>query len=236
MPATLLLRLDGPLQAWGSSSMFEQRTTGLHPTKSGVIGLLAAALGRPRHDDILDLAALGFAVRVDQPGEAVSDFQTVGIDGWYSASGKVTVGQPKLSRRDYLADAVFTAALGGEDADLVGACAQALARPVYGLFLGRKSCPPAAPIYITTTDRDPVTALTELPYQGHLRAPTQLRLICEDPAGAHLTADQPVSFTAGRRTYTGRRTRTTLITTPCGPPPVPGPTPHIGGDPYERER
>jgi CRISPR system Cascade subunit CasD len=233
MTATLLLRLDGPLQAWGSSSMFEQRTTGLHPTKSGVIGLLAAALGRPRHDDVLDLAALGFAVRVDQPGEAVSDFQTIGIDGWYSASGKVTVGQPKLSRRHYLADAVFTAALAGTDTDLIRTCAQALARPVYGLFLGRKSCPPAAPIYIGTTDRDPVAALTELPYQGRLRAPSHLRVICEDRAGPHLTADQPVSFAAGRRTYAGRRTRTTMIATPCGDPT---PAPHIGGDPYELDR
>jgi CRISPR system Cascade subunit CasD len=229
---TLLLRLDGPLQAWGSSSMFEQRATGLHPTKSGIIGLLAAALGRPREADMLDLAALRCAVRVDQPGEVLCDFQTVGIDGWYSASGKITVGQPKLSRRQYLADAVFTAAMGGEDSALIEACATALPRPAYGLFLGRKSCPPAAPIYITTTDLDPVAALARLPYQGRLRTPARLRVISEDPAGPYLTADQPVSFAPGRRTYTGRRTRTTLVTTPLQ---ATAPTAKLpcDADPYE---
>jgi CRISPR system Cascade subunit CasD len=228
---TLLLRLDGPLQAWGSSSMFEQRATGLHPTKSGITGLLAAALGRPREADILDLAALRCAVRVDQPGEVLSDFQTVGIDGWYSASGKVTVGRPKLSRRQYLADAIFTAALAGEDHALIDACAAALVHPVHGLFLGRKSCPPAAPIYITTSDQEPDAALAALPYQGRLRAPARLRVISEDPDGPHLTADQPVSFRPGSRTYTGRRTRTTSITTPLETGPTTAP--RFDADPYE---
>ncbi|MEY9842075.1 type I-E CRISPR-associated protein Cas5/CasD [Streptacidiphilus sp. EB103A] len=232
---TLLLRLDGPMQAWGSSSMFEQRATDLHPTKSGIIGLLAAALGRPREADILDLAALRCAVRVDQPGEILHDFQIVGIDGWYSASGKVTVGQPKLSRRQYLADAVFTVAVGGENTALIEDCAIALTRPAYGLFLGRKSCPPAAPIYVTTTEQDPVTALAGFPYQGRLRAPALLRIIGEDPAGPCLTADQPVSFAPGRRTYTGRRTRTTSIPTPLHSP-QPGAAPFSGGDPYELGR
>lgn len=43
--ATLLLRLAAPLQSWGSDSKFETRKTGREPTKSGVVGLLAAALG-----------------------------------------------------------------------------------------------------------------------------------------------------------------------------------------------
>ena len=42
--ATLLLRLAAPLQAWGADSKFETRKTNREPTKSGVIGLLAAAL------------------------------------------------------------------------------------------------------------------------------------------------------------------------------------------------
>lgn len=46
--ATLLLRLAAPLQSWGSDSKFETRKTDREPTKSGVVGLLAAALGLRR--------------------------------------------------------------------------------------------------------------------------------------------------------------------------------------------
>ena len=64
--STLLLRLAASMQAWGSDFRFEVRRTGREPTKSGVIGLLAAALGRSRADSIDDLCQLRFGVRVDQ--------------------------------------------------------------------------------------------------------------------------------------------------------------------------
>ncbi|NLE97041.1 MAG: type I-E CRISPR-associated protein Cas5/CasD, partial [Propionibacterium sp.] len=74
--AVLLLRLAGPMQSWGDSSRFTTRSTRREPTKSGVLGLLAAALGRPRTAEIADLAGLRFGVRVDQPGKVMVDFQT----------------------------------------------------------------------------------------------------------------------------------------------------------------
>lgn len=74
---TLLLRLAGPLQAWGYDSKFETRRTGREPTKSGVTGLLAAALGRKRDEAIDDLLALHFGVRVDKEGELLHDYHTV---------------------------------------------------------------------------------------------------------------------------------------------------------------
>ena len=55
---TLLMRLAGPMQSWGTQSQFRERDTGLEPSKSGVIGLLCAALGRPREESVADLAAL----------------------------------------------------------------------------------------------------------------------------------------------------------------------------------
>ena len=73
--STLLLRLAGPLQSWGDSSRFTRRETRAEPTKSGVLGLLAAAQGRRRTDPILDLAALRFGVRIDQPGRLPAAFQ-----------------------------------------------------------------------------------------------------------------------------------------------------------------
>ena len=75
--ATLLLRLAAPLQAWGSDSKFETRKTDREPTKSGVVGLLAAALGL-RRDDTEGLARLNglrFAVRADQEGSLLVELE-----------------------------------------------------------------------------------------------------------------------------------------------------------------
>ena len=72
--AVLVLRLAGPLQSWGVSSKFNIRESGTEPSKSGVIGMVAAALGRRRGDSIEDLAALRFGVRRDQPGTVTRDF------------------------------------------------------------------------------------------------------------------------------------------------------------------
>lgn len=74
--SVLLMQLAGPLQSWGASSRFARRSTEPAPTKSGVIGLLAAALGRARSADLTDLAALRFGVRVDQRGTPLRDFHT----------------------------------------------------------------------------------------------------------------------------------------------------------------
>src|SRR5262249_43968923 len=109
--ATLLMRLQGPMQAWGTQSRFTQRDTGREPSKSGVLGLLAAALGRRREDDVSDLAALRMGVRVDREGIPRSDYQTAGGDrasarratGVHKASG--APGETVVSQRDYLADA-----------------------------------------------------------------------------------------------------------------------------------
>ena len=74
---TLLMRLAAPLQSWGAEAKFDWRKTNREPTKSGVIGLLAAALGRRRDDSLEDLNRLRFGVRVDQEGELLHDFHMV---------------------------------------------------------------------------------------------------------------------------------------------------------------
>ncbi|MFI5619014.1 type I-E CRISPR-associated protein Cas5/CasD [Streptomyces sp. NPDC051567] len=78
MTHVLLLRLAAPLQSWGSVSRFSRRDSHSRPTKSAVIGLCAAALGRDRTDPIDDLAALEFGVRADHPGTPVRDYHSVG--------------------------------------------------------------------------------------------------------------------------------------------------------------
>ena len=69
--ATLLLRLQGPMQAWGVQSRFGVRDTGREPSKSGLIGLLCAALGREREAPLDDLASLNMGVRIDKPDQTV---------------------------------------------------------------------------------------------------------------------------------------------------------------------
>ena len=94
--STLLLRLAGPMQSWGVESKFEVRRSGTEPSKSAVIGLIAAAMGRRRDSSLDDLNQLMFGVRVDQPGVIQRDFQMV-------KNEKTSY----LTYRYYLADAVF---------------------------------------------------------------------------------------------------------------------------------
>ncbi|MBB2910401.1 CRISPR system Cascade subunit CasD [Streptosporangium becharense] len=135
--SVLLMQLAGPLQSWGASSRFARRSTESAPTKSGVIGLLAAAQGRQRSDDIGDLTELRFGVRVDQRGTLLRDFHT--------AHRFVSGEALPVSERFYLADAVFVAAVEGEP-ELIDELHRALRDPVFMPYLGRRSCPPARPV------------------------------------------------------------------------------------------
>lgn len=135
--AVLLLQLSGPLQSWGDASFFSRRMTQREPTKSGVVGLLASALGRSREDSIADLAQLELGVRSDQPGVVMRDFQVE-----RSMDGKKTM---PLTHRFYLADAKYLVALGG-DAALLRKLDAAVRAPRRPLYLGRRSCPPDAPL------------------------------------------------------------------------------------------
>lgn len=137
MTSTLLLDLAAPMQAWGDSSRFTQRSTRAEPTKSGVVGLLAAAIGRRRTDPIEDLARLRFGVRTDQPGRLERDFQTE--TDWRTGKSK------SLTHRYYLADAKFVAAAEGPIEVLEG-LVSALKNPTFPLYLGRRAFPPAGPI------------------------------------------------------------------------------------------
>ena len=158
--STLLLRLSAPMQSWGTQSHFTRRDTGLEPSKSGVIGLLCAALGRPREAPVADLAALRMGVRVDREGIVQVDYQTAGGNGPGKGSGQMEETaygvaefsggvRTVVSRRAYLANANFLVGLEASTPDeerLLRLLDAALAHPVWPLFLGRKSFPPAEPI------------------------------------------------------------------------------------------
>jgi CRISPR system Cascade subunit CasD len=149
---TLLLRLIGPMQSWGTTSRFDQRDTGKEPSKSGVIGLLAAALGIDRENwaDLKPLADLKMAVRHDRTGMPKRDYQTAGCassDTIIKANGSPSK-DGVVSQRHYLADAAFLVGLEGDNSSLLERAHEHLKNPTWMLFLGRKSYLPSEPIWI----------------------------------------------------------------------------------------
>lgn len=228
-PTGLLLHLSGPLQSWGERSRFNQRDTAPAPTRSGLIGLIAAALGRPRHQPLSDLAALRFTTRIDRPGTLLRDFHTVG-GGMprhltvITAEGKRRSAETAtlISDRYYLQDAAFTVAVTAPDPRLVADCAQALRAPTWPPYLGRRSCPPNAPLLIDTV-HDPIGHLIRLPLArpappgDHETVPVEFRADTPFTAdawsnGANTQDDQvyteiqddPVSFNPDNRQYRTR--------------------------------
>ena len=147
---TLLLRLAGPMQSWGISSRFSVRDTGMEPSKSGVIGLLCAALGKPRdestidHDEFRQFSQLKMGVRVDRAGVMKMDYHTA--QNVAKANGGGTK-DTELSWRYYLSDACFVVALEGDDAAFLQRINAALKAPHWQLSLGRKAILPSVPIH-----------------------------------------------------------------------------------------
>lgn len=200
--SVLLLRLSGPMQAWGVQSRFGVRDTAREPSKSGVVGLLAAALGRPRDANIIDLANLRMGVRVDREGTLLRDYHTA--QNVYRA--KSGIKPTELSTRYYLSDACFLVGLEGESA-LLDTLQQALRDPVWALFLGRRSFPPGDPIWLVDGLQPGAAlekALTTYPWlKSEPRTFPLVRMVIEDRAGSEIRPDQPISF-APRR-YAPRR-------------------------------
>lgn len=201
----LLLRLGGPLQSWGTSSRFTRRATDRVPSKSGVVGLLAAAKGLRRTDPLEDLLQLRLAVRTEQAGRVERDFQTA------ARAGERT--PVSVSTRHYLADAVFLAAVEGDPALLEG-LRDALRAPHFPLFLGRRSCPPVGRVELGLRDGAAVDALRAEPwraapwFQRECRDPRiALELVADcDPTDprAELVRDEPVSFDPRHREWAWR--------------------------------
>ena len=164
----LALYLRAPLQSWGASSKFGDRGTLDAPTRSGLLGLLAAACGVDKNDEARDrewlarAAALSLSVLAFRRGDRMTDYHTVGArydkdDPWQKRMIPTTAdGKPRgtdLTHRDYLADSVFGAIIAGDDA-LVAEMAAGLADPVWGVWLGRKSCVPTEPILAGVFDSE----------------------------------------------------------------------------------
>jgi CRISPR system Cascade subunit CasD len=194
---TLLVPLVGPMQSWGYRSRFDDRDTALEPTRSGVVGLLCAALGWPRDADLSPFDPLRMGVRVDKPGRVMIDYHT--------AMGVLRSDQSgtenAVSRRAYLADARFLVGLEGDDIEWLRRLEVALRSPVWPLYLGRKSFPLTHPPYFPQGSiragvpvRD---ALRTAPLLGHEKI-MRVVLEAEPGEGGAAVGDLPLDF-AGRR-------------------------------------
>lgn len=209
MPNTLFLRLQGPLQAWGERARWTVRDTAPEPTKSGVVGLLACAMGLSEDDDLRNLSRqLRIAVRCDQPGSLLTDYHTVS-GGVMSAEGKVKInqnsGEPEtvVSERRYLCDASFLVVVQGE-ATLIEMLAQAVQDPHWTIFLGRKACVPTRPIFDGLGEFESLEAAL----LQDMMKPTRAVIECKPSEGV-MRRDEINS--RSHRTYLPRYTREVLL-------------------------
>jgi len=223
-----LIRLAGPLQSWGEHSGFSDRDTRRFPTRSGIIGILAAAEGTGRGQPLDRYDPLTLTIRVDRPGSLLRDFHTAGggvprersiptSEGKRREQGKGIV----VTRRWYLSDAVFTVAVEGP-ATLTGEITTALRAPHWQPYLGRRSCPPDQPLLLRSSLDDPVGELTgSVPLPGRRTADSDritVELITEKPYnGAALAEvnDIPVAFGRYERSYRARAVYRSMAQVPA---------------------
>ncbi|NUP99493.1 MAG: type I-E CRISPR-associated protein Cas5/CasD [Armatimonadetes bacterium] len=179
MPEYLILRLEGPLQAWGDVALDPRRPTLPYPSRSGLAGLLANALGWRYRDGQQTTAlqdALRLAVREERPPVVIRDYQTANLDdgtkdpGWaaWGIEGR-NKGGTQLLDKFYLADGCFRVALGLAPTAPVslGEIRAALEQPARPLFLGRKGCPPATRILESQVEAsNPMAAIGALPVEN----------------------------------------------------------------------
>lgn len=171
------------------------------PTKSGVIGMLAAALGRRRDAPLDDLSRLRFGVRIDQQGAKLDDFQITQMGEKLNAN---------LSHRAYLCDAIFLVGLSCKDRGYLEDLKDALLHPRFSIFLGRRSCPPTQPLVLGIREEDLYPAL----YNEEWQVPDwrkrslfgftdsfHLRIVVDDVQGSGIKKDVPVSFSPFGREY-----------------------------------
>jgi CRISPR system Cascade subunit CasD len=175
MKPYLILRLSGPMQAWGQPTFEGTRPTASFPTRSGLLGLMGACLGIRRNDKIAlqNLSdSLRFAVRCDSDGREIAsvkltDYHTVqnAREDYRGIKSHDTI----QTWREYLCDAHFTVAVWCTDNSgyTLQKLTNAVQRPYFTPYLGRRSCPLTCPLFIANCEAvDPKQALAQFDGQG----------------------------------------------------------------------
>jgi CRISPR system Cascade subunit CasD len=200
----LILRFDAPLMSFGGVMVDQHNVTDRFPGLSLFAGLLANALGW-RHADSEHIGHLQerllIACRWDILGEAVEDYHTVDLgQPKMREKGWTTRGQPEhrdggpdakfgthQRYRHYWANGVLTSVVALRQVDEAPTLPQleaALCRPARPLFLGRKTCLPAAPILIgCQAGADLLAILRAVPRATCPQRPTTASMPARWPAG-----------------------------------------------------
>ena len=150
------------------------------------------------------MPGLRFGVRIDQKGDIISDFQITDMGEKY---------ENNLSYKRYLSDALFLVGLESDDETFINNIVNAVKKPVYAMFLGRRSCPPSQPLVLGVCEKDLYQALydeewlvSEWRQSSYFRYSDEvrLRIIVEDKDSPSLVKDNPISFSSFNRQYSFR--------------------------------
>lgn len=226
MSSFLSLYLDAPMQSWGYMSKFDRRTSLGFPTKSGIAGILCAAMGIGKDDraQLAKIAKLEMKVYV-LAGEKceirrITDYHTVGggfdeKKSTYERQSIVKkadggVGGTVQTYREYLLDAKFGVLLSGDET-LLTTVELALQNPRWGVWLGRKSCVPTAPLSqgIHKTLEEAISAIKSAFEKTHGEKCEIRKTVTESPTfseGRDSYMDLPIDF--GERKFSFRRVST----------------------------
>lgn len=211
-PAYLSLLLDAPLQSWGYQSRFDRRTSLSYPTRSGIVGMLCAAMGIDRMDTegLARFGDLKMTVYVFSGSGRLVDFHTIG-GGWDKKTDRQNIvpkadgsaGDTVVTHREFLQHAKFGVILQG-DLALLERTARAVQNPCWGIWLGRKACIPASPVFQGIHDSE-VLAFQSL--QERVGSDCQLKSITREvdrfEDGTDTLMDVPLDFT--QREFLPRR-------------------------------
>lgn len=216
----ITLRLNGALQSWGYNSDFSYRNTGLFPTKSAVLGLCCAAKGLSRGskeeryflESMCDCKMTAIVIpRIRQGRDKqwpinvrrIEDFHTV--ENTKTASGKIS-SNAVITYRQYICDADFLVLLEvprGMADDLE----DDLSDPTWGIWLGRKSCIPSAPVFAGTY-KDMNEVSNELLNGKTLNQFTYQQEVASFEKGSDTLMDSPIDFAIDIRKRSQRRVKT----------------------------
>lgn len=207
----LIFRLYGMMASWGDIAPGEVRPTFDRPSKSAVMGLIAAALGIRRDEEERQRElALGYllAIRIDSPGSMMRDYHTVQVpsagkngtnDSFTTRRDELAVPGEELNTiltsRDYRSDAVYTICLWGRSASPPYSPAiikDALGKPAFVLYLGRKSCPLCLPLHpLVVVAEDLAEALRTVRFPDN---PFIAPLLCRDETRVFWEGDETSGF------------------------------------------
>ena len=173
MAEFIIFTVAAPMGAFADLAGHERRHSGTWPARSAVLGLVGAALG-VRRDEVAGQKKLSrwrIAVSVLSRGVAFRDFHTVQTVPTARIKRPATrrdaleaLGSgdnPLITWRDYLSDCAFGVALW--DVEGHEEILEALSRPHFILYLGRKSCPLSAPMAPKVVEAEsPIKALARI--------------------------------------------------------------------------